>query len=354
MNTRQLWLNIMHYGKFDQMPVIHWGGWTETRERWIQEGLPGNVSEHEYFNASPLSFEVGPKVGLFPLFEEETIKETNEYRIFRQSDGVIAQHWKNKSCIPHYIDFTLKEKKGWDEYKRRLQPDSKRIPADLDEQIKKAEISEVPVCVNTGSMIGWIRDWMGVENLSYLAYDNRELLAEMVNTIVELVIWGLDQILPKVKVDLGWGWEDICFRTGPLLSPDIFKKVAVPGYRKIANKLLEYDVDLYLVDCDGMIDHLIPHWFDGGVNVMYPVEIGSWETDPEVLRKRYGRELRIFGGINKLEIAKGPAAINTEIARRIPLMKKGGFVPLPDHLIIPETSLENYKYYLERIRKIRL
>jgi hypothetical protein len=33
-------------------------------------------------------------------------------------------------------------------------------------------------------------------------------------------------------------------------------------------------------------------------------------------------------------------------------MEDGGFVPLPDHLITPGTSLDNYKYYLEAIRRI--
>jgi uroporphyrinogen decarboxylase len=164
----------------------------------------------------------------------------------------------------------------------------------------------------------------------------------------------LDIILPKVKVDLGWGWEDICFRTGPLVSPDIFKECAVPGYKKISSKLRDYGVDLHLIDCDGFIEDLVPHWLEGGVNVMFPVEIGVWNADPAAFRKKYGKELRVLGGINKLEIAKGPAVIDAEIERRLPFMKEGGFIPMPDHLIIPETSLENYKYYLEQIRKIRL
>ena len=71
-------------------------------------------------------------------------------------------------------------------------------------------------------------------------------------------------------------------------------------------------------------------------------------------RRRYGKELRIIGGINKLELEKGPAAIDAEIERRTPLMKDGGLVPMPDHLITPGTSLENYKYYLEKMRELRL
>jgi uroporphyrinogen decarboxylase len=353
MTTRELWQHIMHYEAFDRMPVIHWAGWEETRRRWLSEGLPEDVGEHEYFNAQPMGAGVDVHIGLLPAFEEEIIEETDEYRIFRGSDGVVCQDWKGRSCIPHYIDFTLKDGKGWPDYKRRLQPDPARIPRDLEEKISQTEASGLPVKVGTGSMIGWIRNWMGVENLSYLCYDERDVLAEMVETISDLVCWSLDQVLPRMTADIGWGWEDICFRNGPLVSPSIFKECVVPGYRKIADKLLEYGVDLYMVDCDGCIDDLVPLWLEGGVNVMFPVEIGVWKADPHAFRKQYGKELRIFGGIDKLEIAKGPEAIRAEIARRVPLMKEGGFIPLPDHLITPGTSLENYKYYLEQIRKLR-
>lgn len=353
LTPRELWHNIMHYQEFDRVPVLHWGIWTETEKRWHNEGWSEAMDIHKCLGARPMCEGVHINNGLFPNFEEETIEETDAYRIFRQGDGVIAKHWKNRSCIPQFIDFTMKDASGWGEYKKRLQPHPARIPADLDERIARAKTAGLPIRTGTGSMIGWIRDWMGVENLAYLSYDNREVLAEMVDTIANLVVWGLEQVLPRVKVDMGWGWEDICFRSGPLLSPHIFKEVVVPGYRKIAAKLLEYGVDLYVVDCDGMIDQLIPHWLEAGVNVMFPVEIGAWKTDPHALRKKFGRELRMFGGIDKLEIAKGPKYIDAEIARRVPLMKQGGYLPLPDHVIPPETSLENYKYYINRIRELR-
>ena len=35
-------------------------------------------------------------------------------------------------------------------------------------------------------------------------------------------------------------------------------------------------------------------------------------------------------------------------------MKEGGFVPLPDHLIPPDVSLDNYRYYLDALRKVRI
>jgi len=112
-------------------------------------------------------------------------------------------------------------------------------------------------------------------------------------------------------------------------------------------------VDLYLVDCDGVIDALVPMWLEAGVNVMFPMEIGSWNTDPLELRKKFGKDLLILGGIDKSQLALGPEAIDAELERRRPLMVQGGFVPMPDHLIPPDVSLENYKYYLEKLSEMR-
>lgn len=355
MTTRDLWREIMFYGTFDRVPVLHWRGWDETHVRWEAEGMPKDVNQNEYFNAEPLWAGIGADLGLFPAFDEETIEDTDEYRIFRDSSGVVQQDWKHKSCIPHYIDFTLRTSRDWPEFKKRLQPSPERIPADLDERIAKVESAGLPIVVSTASMMGWIRNWMGVVNMSYLMCEEPDCYADMVDTIATLVCWGLEQVVPKMHIgpDAGFGWEDICGKNGPLVSPDIFDRCVAPGYTKIRNKLGEYGIELLGVDSDGDVSALLKHWLDAGVNVQFPIEIGTWHADPMALRQQYGNDLHIVGGIDKLELEKGRAAIDAEIQRRIPLMKAGGFVPLPDHLITPGTPLDDYKYYIESIRNIR-
>jgi len=121
----------------------------------------------------------------------------------------------------------------------------------------------------------------------------------------------------------------------------------------VRNKIDEYGIKLLGVDSDGDLSALIKPWLDAGVNLLYPIEIGTWNADPMELRKTYGKELRMIGGFNKMTLEKGPVEIDAELKRRLPIMKDGGFVLLPDHLITPGTSLENYKYYLEKIRVLR-
>jgi len=191
--------------------------------------------------------------------------------------------------------------------------------------------------------------------MSYLMYDAPDVYADMVDTISDLVCWGIDQVAPRMKQspDLGQGWEDICFRTGPLVSPSIFDQHVAPGYRKIRRKLEAYGVTLYCIDSDGMVEPLVANWLEAGVNVQFPIEIGAWDADPHVIRRKFGQELRIIGGFNKLALEHGRAAIDAELERRLPLMKEGGFVLMPDHLITPGVPLEDYKYYLARVRELR-
>jgi uroporphyrinogen decarboxylase len=355
MTYRELFREIMHYGSFDRMPVLHWTGWAETMERWYAEGLPRDVNPHEYFNTTPLWSGLWTNLNLYPAFEEEVLEDTPEYRIFRQSDGVVCQDWKHKSCIPHYIDFTLKDASGWPEYKKRLQPDPARIPADIDERIARAEASGLPVEFEIGSMMGWIRNWMGVENMSFLMYDDRDVYADMVMTLADLTCWAIDIVLPKVKtgVDYAHGWEDICGRSGPLVSPDIFDECVAPGYRKIRNKLEEYGVTLLGIDSDGDVTDLAGHWLESGVNVQFPIEVGAWKGDARDFRKRYGKELRVIGNFDKLTLERSRADVLAEFDRLMPLMKEGGFILLPDHLITPGVALEDYKWYLEQVRALR-
>jgi uroporphyrinogen decarboxylase len=356
MTNRQLWQNIMNYGEFDRMPVIHWTGWPETMERWYGEGMPRDVNQHEYFNAIPWVRGVGVNLGLLPEFEEKTLEENSEWRIFRAKDGVIQQAWKSKSCIPHFIDFTLKTAKDWPEYKKRLQPDPKRIPEDLDARIKSVEESGIAVSVGTASMMGWIRNWMGVVNMSYIMYDAPDVYADMVMTIADLACWGIDQVVPKMhtKPDIGFGWEDICGKSGPLVSPDIFHQYVAPGYRKMRAKLEEYGIHFMGIDSDGFVEPLLKEWLDAGVNVHFPIEIGTWDADTMKLRKKFGKDLHVIGGYNKLALEKGRKAIDAELKKRIPIMKSGGFILMPDHLITPGVPLDDYKYYLDQVRNLRL
>ena len=84
---------------------------------------------------------------------------------------------------------------------------------------------------------------------------------------------------------------------------------------------------------------------------MFPIEVGTWDANIAPWRKKYGRELRGVGGMNKTVFARDKAAVDAEIERLKPLIDLGGYIPCPDHRIAPDAKYELVAYYCEQFRK---
>jgi uroporphyrinogen decarboxylase len=157
--------------------------------------------------------------------------------------------------------------------------------------------------------------------------------------------------IPGAVYDFGHFWEDICYKNGPLVNPKVFKAKVGPLYRRITDLLHKHGIHLVSLDCDGMIDLLLPIWLDNGVNVMFPIEVGTWHSSIAPWRARYGRALRGVGGMDKKTFAYDYATIDAEIERLRPLIELGGYIPCPDHRIPPDAKWENIQYYTDRMRR---
>ena len=53
-----------------------------------------------------------------------------------------------------------------------------------------------------------------------------------------------------------------------------------------------------------------------------------------------------------MAIARGKAAIEKEVETKIPYLKEqGGYIPSLDHLVPPDVAYQDYRYYLNFIKK---
>ena len=84
---------------------------------------------------------------------------------------------------------------------------------------------------------------------------------------------------------------------------------------------------------------------------MYPLERASG-SDPVMLRKRYGKELLLMGGIDKRAIAKGGDVIARHLEYLAPLVEEGGYIPHCDHFCPANVTLKNYRFYLKKKREL--
>jgi len=355
MTLRERWRRQMHYQRVDRIPNFEFGYWDETLKEWHKQGLPESVNNerraYAYFGIENWRT-AGPNVGLQPAFETRVLEETDEYIIVCDSERATYKQWKGRTrTIPHYIRYGIQNRADWELFRERLNPETPRYPADWEQRVEEYRRRDYPLAIGIGSLIGKPRNWVGFENIAIMAYDDPALLEEIIETVTNCIEHSIVRALKDVEFDFAAGWEDICFRSGPLLSPAMFDRWLVPRYRRITDLLHKHGVHIAWTDCDGNVVPIVPQFLRGGINCMFPVEVAAG-SDPIAMRHQFGEELLLHGGVNKRALSKGFKEIRAEIERLLPLVRQGGYVPHIDHRCPADVPLRNYKYYLKLKREI--
>ena len=348
----------MHYQKVDRIPFFEFGYWAETLPNWHKQGLAPEIDDegkaYQHFGIENWGgFPVN--IGLLPGFETEIVEDTDEYTIYRDGSRTLMHERKGiVKTIPHYLEFGLKNREDWEEFKERLDPnDERRWPQGeaWDAAVKRANEADYPVMINIGSMIGIPRNWIGFKGIGLMSYDDPGLIDEIIEQLCVVCCTVIERALREVQFDAGAGWEDICFNSGPILSPAFFDKHVVPRYKRITDLCNLHGVDINYTDCDGNVVPIIPQFLGGGINCMFPIEVRGG-SDPVAMRAEFGRELRLFGGFDKMVYYLGAEGIEAELVRLKPTFEEGGFIPFCDHRVPADVPLDAYKWYLKRKREL--
>jgi uroporphyrinogen decarboxylase len=331
------------------------GPYPETLKRWWREGLPPDDDFRR--TAGYDRFEVAPvNVGLGYGFDYEVLDRDGDYEVYRDGDGVIKRKLRDTPppAMPQYVEFPLKDRRTWrEEFLPRLDPDSpNRIPLYWESLKKQYAVRDFPLGVRAGSIFGWLRNWMGVENIAVMLYDDRAFVQEMMDHVGDLVAAVLERVVLDVPFDFAVMWEDMAYKTASLISPQHVRELMLPNYRKITDLLHRAGVDVIMLDSDGNVEELIPLWLEVGINYIYPMECAAG-MDVVKLRKQYPRGLVMGGGMDKRILASGDReAIDAMIDEKRDLMLAGGYVPGCDHAIPPDISWDAFRHYRERLAAI--
>ncbi|MCX7599574.1 MAG: hypothetical protein N2512_12025 [Armatimonadetes bacterium] len=353
MTARERFLETFRFGSPDRPFMMSQWVFPETVERWQNEGMTPDVHFNAYFGFDRMEH-VPINLGLIPPIKEKTVEENAEHAVIEDELGGRRKVWKDRGIgMPQWISYPLRDRATWEEFKRRLNPHSPcRYPLYWDDLKRCYKGRDYPLGISGGSFYGWIRNWMGMENLAVLYYDDPDLVAEMTDYIGDFVLTVIRRAVEEVELDFATYWEDMAMKTGPLISPELFRKYMSPNYRKVVGFLRDAGIDIHMVDSDGNIDQLIPLWLEVGVNCVYPIEIAAG-CDPLAYRRHYGRQLLMLGGIDKRALRGTKEEVEAEVMSKVPeLVKQGGYSPMVDHAVPPDVPLANFKYYLDLCHQI--
>ena len=357
LTNRDRFLKLMRGQPVDRAPFFPcFGPWPETLQRWRREGLPADADWMRLCGfEGDLRHRHPANAFLCPGIEPRVLADEGETQIIIDSFGVRQRERKDRGSMPEFLSFLVSNRADWEQVKPRLALDApgRLPPPDRWQAYCAANAVRSEPCYAGDLPIGFFggpRQLMGYEALAYAFYDDPALIEDMLDTLCDLWVAFFPGVLRAAPADVFFIWEDMCFKTGPLISPELFRRFLVPRYQRFTAALREAGIDIIMVDSDGDPRLLVDAWLEGGVTCLFP-----WETqmglDITAVRRQYPT-LQMIGGINKYALALGRAAIDDEL-RKIPFMLQSGrYLPAVDHFVPPDVSWDNYRYFCERLHHL--
>ena len=355
MTGKERFYETMRFGNPDRPFYHELDCWPETYDRWHTEGFPKRADFDTYFGLDRYEH-IDVDEDINPVFGEDIIEETDDYIIKIDWRGVKVKLSKSSRSIPYFYGFPVTDRESFREFKKRLNPKSAtRFPHAWDERVSTLKSRDYPVYMGSGRTFGFfgpLREWVGPEALLYAFYDDPAWVHEMMEYYADFIIELSTPILADVSVDCIHFFEDMAYRGGSLISPDFFRTFMMDPYLRVIDHFRSHKVPFLVVDCDGDVSELIPLFIELGFDGMYPFEVQAG-MDILTVRKEYGNEFVIWGGLDKRALAGSKQDIEKEVYGKVPqMLEQGGYFPGLDHETPPDVSLENFCYYRDLVRKI--
>lgn len=357
MTSRERFLATFRGAPLDRFFRYEHGPWPTTVQRWVEEGFPCDADFQRFFQMDPferIAINSGYTDSPYqPRFEERILEQTAQYRVYVDSDGITKKVLSDKSdtSMPQFLKFTVASRADWKDLLPRLNPDD--APArigDVNRLIGQCADPNVPTMMTLCGAFGHPRNLFGDEGLAYVFYDDPALLEEILDNWRDIYVALLRELTRHIRVDAILIWEDMCYRGGPLINPDQFRRFMLPRYRTVIETARSCGVQGIMVDTDGDCYRMIPVFIEAGADCLMPFEV---QAGMDVVRvQRDFPALTIMGGLDKRALAQDRNSIKAEVDRVLPhFAGRSRFFPTLDHTVPPDVSLDNFKYYLECVRR---
>ncbi len=321
MNSRERFLETMRYGKPDRVPYFEEGIRRDVIKAWHNQGLPSNANLKQ----------------MFPSDRREDIELNLDPRPkFRRWPSSRSQ---------------------LDELQRRLDPYGRgRLPPGWSKRVRswKKRDHVLMLRVHRGFFLTMgVYDWRRFYQLMDLLIDDAEFVREAMMIQGEFAAGLAERVLRDVEVDAALFSEPIGGNDQPLISPQMYEDLVLTSYEPVLQVLKKYGVEFIVFVTYANAKILLPGIQKWGFNCLWACEVNIDEMDYRQLRREFGRDLRLIGGIDLDALRRDREAIRREVEEKVPpLLAEGGYVPLADGRVRADVPFENYVYYRQLLEEV--
>ena len=159
---------------------------------------------------------------------------------------------------------------------------------------------------------------MGFETFATMIYDDRAMVEELFEMYTG---WYAQAIKHLCELDFDFLWcaDDIAFKTSTYVSPQLFRELFLPGYRRAAEQITKP----WVFHSDGNLMPILDDLLELGMNGLHPIEPDA--MDLAELKRRYGPRLCLCGHVSLDALSRGtPAEVDHLVKESIRIAAPGG------------------------------
>jgi hypothetical protein len=316
MQTRERFQQAMRFGPVDRAPLFDEGFRDETLDAWHAQGLPAGESPEDRFHYDAryvLRPDLYPRPG--PGIQEDP-----------------------------------------EAFFRRFDPeDPSRHPKELEAACGHAReecVIGLHAHIGLFQALG-VGDWTSFTEALVLLADDPAFVREAMQRYADFVLRITRPILDLLEVDYISFSEPIGATRAPLVSPSMYRELALDSYRGLIGAFARYGIETFVFTTYANARSLLPDVLDAGFNTLWAMESESRDMDYEDIRDNFGSNLRLIGGVDLDTLMQGPDAIRRELNRKVPpLLASGGYIPLADGRVRPQFAFADYTAYRQLLEHL--
>jgi Uroporphyrinogen decarboxylase (URO-D) len=323
LSRKQRFLGTLLGDGADRFPFFDLEPSDETIKEWHRQGLPRGRSVPSYFN-----LEIHYSVGL-------TIRS---YPYYRKASGLLH----DPSSFSRYYDPGEPSRFGKNFVKR-----AERLN-------RQGHVLYVDASGGGLLQMLGVGDWESLKSACYALIKEPGKVEDLLERTTDFYCLCLKRALSQVRADYASLYEPIASNTGPVVSPAMFERFAIPGYRKVLNLLKDFNVPLRILSTTGgNLGPLLPALIDAGINGLWISNIRSAGMEYEALRRTFGPDLALIGGIDSGILHLDEATMRRKTEKVVvPLLEIGHYLPCLDDRPRVNTTFSQYSLFRRILKEI--
>jgi len=201
--------------------------------------------------------------------------------------------------------------------------------------------SSMKIVSGTAGIFERVWQLMGFETFCTKLHTDTNLVEGMFEKVGSAIFHVYEKLSKHSIIGGLWISDDVAYNSGPMISPQIYRKLLFPWWEAIADLSKERDIPL-LLHSDGNLYILIDDFIKIGIDALHPIQPEA--MDLRYLKKKYGKKLCLIGNIEVDKLYRGtPEEIRELVKNRIRVAAKGGGFCLGSSNTVPHyAKLENY------------